>query len=812
MFWSCNDGKVASSFIKIFTQMTLNQVKQVLRLLFKEKRITIINIIGLSISLACALFMLLWVQHELSYDRFHADFERIYRVEEDQYYSNAEPYHVNVTPFVSGPVWKDEVPEIEEQCRLAFRGGHLFTEGENKFFEDGIAVVDSSFFDMFTFLFKYGTKEDVLREPNTMVITEELATKYFGDDNPVGRTIQVNQEKPFTVSAVIEDPPSNSILGFKVLFPWNYLSLEDRNNDSWGSNSIMTVVKLQEGAVDSIVSRKITEVTNIYKENNTIDYMVAPFSRIHLHSYFGFGRSPGAILYVYIFGAIAFFVLLIACINFMNLATARSSIRAKEIGLRKVNGASRWQLVQQYLTESFVQTLISVLLAFLLVLALLNQFNHISGKDIEPAGLFSSQFLLGILAVLVLTTLLAGSYPALYLSALRPIRAIREQNDQRTGSGLLRKILVVFQFTLAVILITGAMVATRQLTYMRNADLGYNKNNLVHIPLRGNLNQEYETLKQSFMENPGVLNATASMQPPYRIGSNSSGINWEGKDPELEVLVSFTGVHYDFVETMGITLQGGRDFSDSYPSDIYNSDTLANWIINKTLANIIGKEDIVGMDLTFMGIHGQIVGVMEDYHFKPLGDEIEPMALAPLPLDMLMHMVVRLDDKQPEEALAFMKETWEEMLPQYPFDYTYVDEAIDNMYRGEERMSILLKIFTVVAMIIASLGLFALASFTAQRRTKEIGIRKSMGAMQHQITLMMIRDFSLYVLISLVIALPAVWFIANRWLKEFSFRIELKADLFIITALATTIVAILTVLYHAFRSARTNPVLALRYE
>jgi putative ABC transport system permease protein len=792
--------------------MILNRLNQVLRLLFKEKRITIINIIGLSVSLACALFMLLWVQDELSYDRFHTNYDRLYRVEEDQYYSKAEPYHVNVTPFVSGPVWKEEVPEIEEQCRLAFRGGQLFTEGDNKFFEDGIVVVDSSFFDIFTFPFKYGSKEGVLRQPNTMVITEEVATRYFGNKDPVGLTILVNQDQHFTISAVLEDPPSNTILGFNVLFPWNYLTLEDRNNDSWGTNSIMTVVKLQEGAVDSIVSRKITEVTDIYKENNTIDYMVAPFSKIHLYSYFGFGRSPGAILYVYIFGAIAFFVLLIACINFMNLSTARSTIRAKEIGLRKVNGASRIQLVRQYMTESFVQTLLSVIIAFLIVFALLNKFNYISGKDIEPAGLFSLQFLIGILGILVLTTLLAGSYPALYLSALKPVRAIREQNDQRTGSGLLRKILVVFQFTLAVILITGAMVATRQLTYMRSADLGYNKQNLVHIALRGNLNKEYENLKQAIMESPLILDATASMQPPYRIGSNSSGIAWEGKDPELEVLVSFTGVHYNFIGTMGITLRAGRDFTDDFPSDMYHDDTLANWIINSTLADIIGNKDIVGMDLTFMGIHGQVVGVMEDYHFKPLGDEIEPMALAPLPVEMLQHMVVRLAPDQPHAALSFIQEKWEELLPQYPFDYTYVDEALDNMYRGEERMSILLKIFTGVAIVIACLGLFALASFTAQRRTKEIGIRKTMGAREGQITLMMIRDFSLYILISLVIALPAVWFIANRWLNEFSYRINLKPDLFVWTALATSAVAILTVLYHAFRLGRTNPVLALRYE
>jgi hypothetical protein len=586
----------------------------------------------------------------------------------------------------------------------------------------------------------------------------------------------------------------------------------DRYQDSWGTNSILTFVKLQQGAVDTIVNRKITEVTDIYKEDNTIDYSVASFSGIHLFSYFGFGHSPGAILYVYIFSAIAVFVLLIACINFMNLATARASIRAKEIGLRKVNGASRGQLIRQYLGESFVQTLISVLLALLLVVLLLNKFNQVSGKDIELGGLFSLRYLLGMIGVLIVTTLLAGSYPALYLSALKPVRAIREQTDQRTGSGLLRKILVVFQFTLAVILITGAIVASRQLTHMRNADLGFDKYNLVHIALRGNLNQEYEKLKENFLQYPGVLSATASVQPPYRIGSNSSGIDWEGKDPELEVLVSFTGVHYNFAETMGITLKSGRDFSQDYPGDLFHDDSLTSWLINETLAKTIGKEEVVGMPLDFMGIHGQVVGLMEDYHFKPVGDEIEPMALAPLPPEMLQHMVVRLSPVEPHEALHFMEDKWNELLPQYPFEYNYVEDVLDGMYSSEERMAVLLRIFMVVALVIASLGLFALASFTAQRRVREIGIRKTMGAMEGQITWMMIRDFSLYILISLVIALPAVWWIANRWLNEFSFRIHLGAGIFVFTALITTAVAILTVLFHAFRTARTNPVKALRYE
>jgi putative ABC transport system permease protein len=791
--------------------MVLNNLKQSLRILLKEKRITLINIIGLSISLSCALFMLLWVEHELSYDRFHKDYRQLYRIEEDQYYSGKEPYHVNVTPYVSGPVWKAEVPEIEEQCRVAWTAGQLFTYGENKFFEDGIFAVDSSFFDMFGFELKFGNRDEVLREPNSMVLTEKIAKKYFGEENPVGLSILVNQDDPFTISGVAYDPPRNTVLDFSVLIAWDFIKKATYYQENWGSNSIQTFVKLQNGCADSTINRKITEVTNLHKEDNTIDYSVAPLSGIHLYSYFGFGHSPGTILYVYIFSAIALFLLLIACINFMNLSTARSSIRAKEIGLRKVNGASRGHLIRQHMLESFIQTLLSIVLAFLLVLLLLNKFNQVSGKDITTSSLFSTDYILGVLVVLVITTILAGIYPAAYLSSLKPVRAIREQSDHRKGSGMLRKVLVVFQFSLAVLLITGAMVASKQLNYMQNADLGFNKANLLHIQLRGNLTKEYERLRSELMQNPEILYTTASMEPPYRIGSNSSGINWEGKDPDQDVLVSFTGVHYDFTKTMEIRLREGRDFSEEFPADMLQ-DTLTNFIINKTLADIIGKEEIVGMPLHFMGLSGQIVGVMEDYHFKPLGNEIEPMALAPVPAENLGQMIVRLSPSNPSGTLKFIEEKWAELLPQYPLEYNFVNDAINDMYQAEERLAALFKVFTVIAIVIACLGLFALASFTAERRTREIGIRKTMGAAASQITIMMIRDFSLYIIISLVIALPSIWFIARWWLNEFSFRISLKPDLFVITALIIATVAVLTVLFHAVRSARTNPVEALRYE
>jgi predicted permease len=791
--------------------MTFTHLKQTLRLLFKEKKITFINMTGLTVSLACTLFMLLWVQDELSFDRFHDDYKQLYRVEEDQYYSGQEPYHVNVTPYVSGPVWKDEVPEIIEQCRMAGLGGKLFTLGDQKFFEDGINAVDSSFFNMFAFNFKYGDPDGSLRDPYTLVLTEEVSVKYFGDENPVGQTLQMDQTHQFTVSGVLEKTPRNSILRFDILLPWSFIQTNQMYEENWGSNSIRTYVKLQASAVDSVVSRKITQVTDKYKEDNTIDYMVAPLHRIHLHSYFGYGKSIGAVLYVYIFTAIALFVLLISCINFMNLSTARSSIRAKEIGLRKVNGASKPVLISQHLFESFVLILLSIILSVLLVLVLLPKFNLIAGKSIEPAGLLTLRFVLGMLGILLITTLLAGGYPALFLSSMKPVVAIREYSDARTGSGLLRKILVVFQYSLAVILIMGALVASRQLSYMRSADLGYEPENIIHIELRANLNQEYLMLKEEFTKIPGVRYATASMQPPYRIGSNAGGIQWEGKDPEEEILVSLTAVHYDFIKTMGITMQAGRDFSTDFPGDMLH-DTIAGFIVNQILADMIGTGDLIGRELKFVGITGPIVGVMENYHFQPVGDQIEPLVVAPLPPDQLSHMIVRLDPADPAGALKQMEQRWTELLPQYPFEYEYVTDVIDGMYRSEERMSALLKIFTLVAVILASMGLFALASFTAERRTREIGIRKTLGALEAQITMMMLRDFSLYIIISLLIAFPAVWFIARWWLNDFSYRISVSVDLFLYTALVTGLVAVLTVFFHALRTARTNPVEALRYE
>ncbi|MCF8345897.1 MAG: ABC transporter permease [Bacteroidales bacterium] len=791
--------------------MIRNNIRLAIRLLLRHKSITIINIIGLSFSMACVLFILLWVQQELSYDRFHPDYKQVCRVEENQFYSNPEPYHVTVTPHPSGPVWKAEIPEITSQCRITYANGLLLTHENRKFFENEVVATDSSFFNMFGFELLQGDPDAILNAPNTIVISEEIAKKYFGTTHALGKTLKVNNARIYTVTGVMKDPPKNTVLHAKILLPWFYQEQQPFYSDSWNNNSIYTYVKLVPGTAENTINSKITEVTNLHKEGNTTAFEVMPIHRIHLHAYFGYGKSPGAILYVYIFSAVALFVLIIACINFMNMSTARSSIRVKEIGLRKVNGASKIRLVRQHLCESFVQTVIAAFLALLIVVLFLHKFNDISGKELGLSTIFTLKYMIGFLTVILVTGILAGTYPAFHLSSLQPVRAIRQQSDTRTGSGLLRKILVIFQFSLSILLISGAIIVSRQLKYMQNADLGFDKHQLVSIPLRGGLQEHYETLKNELLRNPAVKNISASIHQPLRIGSNSSNIHWQGKDPDNEMLVSFTAVDYDFAKTMGIRILSGRGFSEKYPGDLYR-DSLANFLINKTLADMISKEEVVGTELSFMGTDGQIVGVMDDFHFQPLSNGVEPLAAVLFPNSLLMNMFIRVQNDSPQTVLADMEQTWNKLAPGFPFEYSFVDEQIDNLYPSEQRMSKLISIFTVIAIIIACMGLLALASFNAERRTREIGIRKAFGATEVRIVKIMLVEITRLVFISLLIGMPAAWFLARRWLEDFFYRIDLSADIFIISSVLIILVSLITILYHAIKSARMNPVEAFRYE
>lgn len=790
-----------------------NYLTTAIRSLFRQKVFSLINILGLAFGLACALLILLWVQDELSFDRFHDHAERLYRVEEDQYYSG-EVYHVTVTPYPSGPVWKEEIPEIEEACRYQWPSGMLFTYGETAFYEGGCVAVDSTFFDLFTYEFLDGNKATALTEPYSAVLTEETAEKYFGDENPIGKSLSVNNKYEFSVTAVLKSIPRNSINRFDILVPFDYLKEIGQFNDSWGSNSIRTYIKLYENAVIDSVDSKLTAIVKKYNEDTTTDFMAAPFTRIHLHQYFGYGHDPGAIVFVYIFSAIAIFVLLIACINFMNLSTARSATRAREIGLRKVSGASRRAVIIQFFGESVLLAFISLIFALIIVGSILDVFNKISGKDLDFSNLMLPQFIIAMILVTLVAGLISGIYPALYLSAFRPIKVLKGDLSTGMKSGWFRKVLVVVQFSLSVFLIIGTMIIYRQLNYMKSMDLGYDKENLFYFQMRGEIKDKYQTIKEEFLRDPRVLNVSAANHQPHQIGSNSGGGDWDGKDPEQSVLIGTNIVDYEYIETLKIRLRDGRSFSKEFTADMANlDDSSANFMINEVLEKIMDKENAVGERFSFWGMKGRIIGVMENFHYHSVRNKIEPLVFLLAPVDWFSWITVRVAPGNLTKTMSDLEKTWNDIMPGYPFDYNFVDESLDQLYRSEERLGNLLKYFTILAIIIACLGLFGLASFTAEQRTQEIGIRKVMGARVRTVMMLLSKEFSILVMISCLIAIPASLMVMGKvFLQNFEYRTNMAWWIFLAASLAALLIAILTVSYQAARAALTNPADALRYE
>jgi putative ABC transport system permease protein len=780
------------------------------RNLLRHSSISFINILGLSLGLACTMFIYLWVTDELSFDRFHKKADRIYRVEEDQHYTNGV-YHVTVTPWPSGPVWKEQIPEIENACRIAWSGGLLFRYNATAFYEGNVRAVDSTFFRMFSFPMVKGDPITALKEPNSLVITEKVARKYFGKEDPLGKTLQVNNTEVFKVTGVIREMPTNSSLQVDILLPFDYMKKSSWYSENWDNNSILTYVLLRDNAKSDPVNKKLTEVVKSHNAENTTDFSLAPYVREHLYSHFGYGHQPGAILSVYIFAAIAFLVLIIACINFMNLSTARSSARAKEIGLRKVTGAHRKNLVVQFFSESVMMAILAMLIAVFIVSLLLQPFNTLSGKSFTEADLWHPVFIWGSIIITLLTGILAGTYPSIVLSSFQPIRTMRGDLSQGSKGGLFRKITVVLQFTLSIILITSTLVVYRQLHYMQSRKLGYDKENLLYISLRGDMVKSYDVIKQELLKEPLVQSVSASSHPPHQIGSNSGGVNWEGKDPDMQTLISMSGVDFDYVETMGIEMKSGRSFSKDFPGDAAH-DTVASFLINEKMEQLMDKENVLGMSLSFMGYKGPIVGVMKDFHYQSMRSVIEPLAIAIVPRDWWGFIYVRVKPGDLKQTMKQLEKSWNRIMPSYPFEYFFVDDEFDNMYRSEERMGTLMNYFAVLAILIACIGLFGLANYTAEKKTREVGIRKAMGAPVHSILILFSKEFIQLLLIAAVISCPAAWYLLLSWLKSFGYHTSLNIWIFVGAALGALFIALLAITFQAIKSAQTNPAETLKYE
>jgi len=790
--------------------MIQNFFRIAFRNISRHKVFTFINVTGLAVGLAASLLILLWVQDELSYDKFNRSGENIYRVEEDQFYSG-ERYHVTVTPHPSGPVWKEKIPEIKEQTRVNRLPRILFREGDKVFFESAIVAADSGMFRMFTFPLLSGDPLTILNSPHSIVLSEKLARKYFGEANPMGKTLTLENKYSFMVTGVMKDLPKNSIFTFEGVIPYSFFKEIGGVSDSWGNNSILTFVLLEKGADIAAVNKKLTDVVLEHNPQTTTKFLLFPLLDIHLHSQFGYTQNNGPVIAVYIFTLIAFFVLLIACMNFVNLSTAKASSRGKEIGIKKVAGADQISMIVQFMFESLLLVALAMFVALILVGLCLGVFNNISGKSFILSDLFQIKFIVSFIIVGLIAGFVSGIYPAFYLSSFKPVVVLKGDIVSGKGNGRLRKTLVVIQFTLSILIATAAVFMFMQLRFLQEKDLGFDKDNLICIPMAEGMKPKYNSLKSELKKETLIQGVTAARSNPVMIGSNSGGADWEGRDPEKRVLIGTNAVDFDYLKTMKMQLASGRDFSEDFPSDLAR-DTTGNFLINEEVSKIMGEGDQVGKTFSFMGINGRIIGVLKNFNFKGADQPIEPIAFALTDSRYLNFILIRLTPGDIPSSLKVIEKAWKETIPDYPLDYTFIDQDYDRLFRAQIRLTGLLKYFTILAVIIACLGLYGLSSYSAERRTNEVGIRKVMGAGAFTVMYTLSKEFLVLIIISIVIAIPLGWIIVANLLKQFAVRIDMNPFVFVGIAVGAIIIAMLTISFQAYKATGINPAEALKVE
>jgi putative ABC transport system permease protein len=796
--------------------MLKKYVSVIFRNLKKNKVFSIIDVVGLTLGIACCILLLLWVRDELSYDRFHKNTGEIYRVIAEKNVSD-QLYSYATTPNALGPALKAGYPEIVNFTRYC--GGWvkwLVRYGDKTFMNDRLAVADPSFFEMFDFTFIKGDPATALKERYSAVLTENMAKKYFEKEEPMGKIIRV-LGMDLKVTGIIKNIPHNSNMQFDYIFPIINMSFWWRENlESWERDvRFDTYIQLQKNSSAPDVNRKIAGlVKKNHPGSNTLRVFLQPAGDIHLYSDFeaDFNNiDKGSIANVYIFSLIALCILMIACINFINLSTARAGERAKEIGIRKVVGADRIHIIKQFLGESILLAFAALLLAIILVYIFLPSFNSLSGKHITLRLDFFDN-ILALLGITLFTGLVAGSYPAVFLSSFQPVSVLKGAVNPGKGSGLfLRKILVVAQFTFTIILIIGTTVIYSQLHYIRNRDLGFDKDNIIHFNGYGEFVRNPETVKNVLLKHPGIQGVTTSMAPVATYGL-STDVRWEGKNPEEQVAMSPVVVDYDYLETFNMKMVEGRFFSRDFPTD------RENFVLNEAAAAAMKIGSPIGKRFWFRGSptaplrQGIIIGVIKNYHQGSLHQKIVPLVLM-FSQHHFSYYCVKISRENVKESIRFLEDQWKKIVgPGYPFSYDFLNETIENHYKTEQRVNTIVEYFTILAILISSLGLLGLVSFTIAQRTKEIGIRKVLGASVSQVTLLLIKTFVRWLLLANVIAWPIGWYFANRWLNNFAYRISMGVWIFVFAGAVTLIIALSTVGMQTIKAAKSNPVDNLKYE
>jgi len=775
--------------------MFTNYFKIALRFIKKHKVFSFINISGLAISTACCLFIALWIFDELSFDKFHADSDQIY-----QALGNGR---IASTPMPLAPALEETFPEVIYASRYENIGQPLFRQGDKVFSERGVVVVDPDFFKIFSFAFLEGDPNTVLDDMYSIVISERIANKFFPGESPLGKTLTMNDELDFIVRGVMQNIPQNSTLQFNIALHFDiriaYLTPSGADTNSWGWWSPSTFLKIQKDVSLAGFNQKITEFfqSRIGEDDESLSALPYTARR------FFFWNTQQFIM---IYSVIAVFIVIMSCINFINLSTARSANRACEIGIRKVSGAVRKNLIFQFLGESFLLTIIAIVLALVIVSTLLPSFNSLTGKQITTGSLSQPSILMIMLGLILFTAIASGSYPALILSSFKPVQVLKGHLNLGSSGSLFRKILVVIQFSISIVLIVGAGVVYKQLSFIKTKDIGYAKDQLITISLKGESRRSYDILKSRLSSDGRILGVTGMADDLPNFWSTSSTAEWEGKDMTKEIQVGFNFVDYDVAKTLGIELIEGRDFSKEFMADAESG-----YLVNEELVKVMGFESAVGRPFKEFGKAGNIIGVFKNTHFRPLTNQINPLYFQLNP-GRINHLVIRVPTENMQATIQFIKETWEKIVPMYPFEFRFVDDDFNRAYTSIERMSGLANVFTLIAIFIACLGLFGLASFTAEQRSKEIGIRKVLGASMPGIVVLLSKEFTKWVLIANVIGWPLAYFIMNRWLQNFAYRAKISPEIFILSGLAALIIALIAVGYQTVKAATANPADSLRYE
>jgi putative ABC transport system permease protein len=758
------------------------------RSFLKQKFYSVINLIGLSSGLICALLIYLWVSDEINKDKFHQDSEKIFQVLANIQLGDGELLTWTNTPGPLAEEIREKDPEVELAVRVVNNRSDLFQFGDKSFIESG-CMADPGFFKLFSFAMLSGKPNTDTADISSISISRQLAQKLFGNEDPIGKMVKANNQTDYTVAAVFEDIGAQSSLKFDYVIPYEVYKKQRGQGFNWNNYDHPVYVKLFDAShaqqvIDKINQRRVAFAKAQGNASSEVSFYMQPFAENYLNSDFENGKPVGGrIRYVRIFTVVAIFILVIACINFMNMATARAVNRAKEVGVRKVVGAQRKSLIFQFIGESMMTSLLSMVLALLITYLLLPIFNMLTVS---------------------ITGILAGIYPAFFLSSYQPTQALKSSGSLNGSNGSLRKALVVFQFTLTVILIASSLVIYNQIQFIFNGNIGYNRESVLSFPLRGNLRNEFDAFKNEALQYPGITSVSKADNSLVQVNNQNASVSWQGKPDTEAIFFRTVCVDYDYLETMGLEVTQGRSFKKEF------SDT-NTFVISSKAAEIMGFEDPIGASIVQWGTKGTVIGVVRDFHSRSMHEAIDPVIFMFKP-QWTGRVFIKFDGRKTSEVLQYVEKVYGKYNPQYPFTCTFLDDDFEKLYNNERVISSLALSFTIMAIIISGLGLLGLAAYTTDRRRKEISIRKTMGASVGGIVAMMSTDFVKLSFIAAVIGCPVAYYLMKKFLGSYAYHTNLDWWLFVLTALCVLLISLATVIFQISKAAAANPIDALRNE